>query len=155
VETDYLFHHLNNIIDNNTTAIMGQTASVPTRTQPAAVPAQAAVANQSNTAGNFNRAISTSARRACPIARQPQLSARTADSPRRSTTSGKAAYPKRKRRGHGWAKKKSHKPPAPLAHPDNYKFDPYRYYRIQGIMAETKRRYHIRWAGLDSHASGR
>ena len=59
----------------------------------------------------------------------------------------KKGQAKRKKGGHGWAKKKSHKPPA---HPDNYNFDPRRYYKIQGIMAETQWRYKIKWARVDS-----
>lgn len=70
---------------------------------------------------------------------------------RAPTTTSKAPLPKkRKRAGHGWTRKKTHKPPKPPAHPDNYNFNPRRYYKIHGIMAETKTRYKIKWARHDS-----
>ena len=67
------------------------------------------------------------------------------------TTTRQAPPPKkRKKSGHGWTRKKTHRPLQPPAHPDNYNFDRRRYYKIQGIMAETGRRYKIKWARLDS-----
>lgn len=54
---------------------------------------------------------------------------------------------KRKWKGHGWAKKKSHRP---AWHPDNYNADPDVWYDIRGIIAETKTTYRIEWAGTDS-----
>lgn len=70
----------------------------------------------------------------------------------KSTNSTKSQAKKRKRSGHGWAKKKSHKPwtPGPPGvHSDNWTFYSRRYYKIRGIIAEREDEYQIRWAGAD------
>jgi hypothetical protein len=68
---------------------------------------------------------------------------------KRSSSVGlKKGQRKRKRAGHGWTKKKSHKEPPP--HSENYRFDPRRRYKIRGIMEEKDGRYLVKWAGTDS-----
>jgi hypothetical protein len=69
-----------------------------------------------------------------------------------STVGRKKGQGKGKRTGHGWTRKKRYQPHTgpPGMHSDNYTFYRDRYYKIQGIMAETKAKYHIRWAGKDS-----
>jgi hypothetical protein len=69
-----------------------------------------------------------------------------------STVGRKKGQGRRKRAGHGWTRKKKYQPhtgPSGM-HSDNYTFYRDRYYKIQGIMAETKAKHHIRWAGKDS-----
>jgi hypothetical protein len=69
-----------------------------------------------------------------------------------STVGRKKGQGRRKKTGHGWTSKKKYQPHTgpPGQHPDNYTFYRHRYYKIEGIMAETKTKYHIRWAGTDS-----
>jgi hypothetical protein len=111
---------------------MGQSAAVPVLAVAAAIPSNTNVVNSTNANARAN------ARANAKPSRAP-------------TTIGKAPPPKkRKRSGHGWTRKKSHRPPKPPAHPDNYNFDRRRYYKIHGIIAETKGRYKIEWARLDS-----
>lgn len=83
-----------------------------------------------------------------PQPQQPQQQQQQGLTAPVSSTRGRAAAPKRKRRGHGWTKKKSYKEPPP--HPENYRFNPYRRYKIRGIQSETATHYTINWAGRDS-----
>lgn len=64
-----------------------------------------------------------------------------------ATTALQATKKRKKKLGHGWTRKKTCKTPPP--HPDNYRFDPLRRYKIRGIFAEKKGMYHIRWARTD------
>jgi hypothetical protein len=69
-----------------------------------------------------------------------------------STVGRKKGQGRRKKTGHGWTRKKKYQPHKgpPGQHYDNYTFHRRRYYKIRGIMAETKTKYRIRWAGKDS-----
>lgn len=109
-------------LNSNTTAKMGQSAAVPIPGVAAAIPSNTHVVNSTNT----NPAnVATTARQALPR--------------------------RRKRKGHGWTRKKSYKNPSP--HRENYQFNPRRRYKIRGIKAEDETRYLIKWARTDSQGN--
>lgn len=65
-----------------------------------------------------------------------------------ATTALQAKKKRKKKLGHGWTRRKTYKTPPP--HPDNYRFDPLRRYKIRGIFEEDNENYHIEWARTDS-----
>lgn len=129
-----LFHYLN----TKTAATMARTKSTATNANP--MPRKGHATTPKATSSRPAPAPNTTKKSSKQGTQQPPIAST-------AVTAGRV----KKGQAKTISKTTGRVPKKPVSvHPDNFNFEPNQEYRIRGIMAETKAKFKIRWAGKDS-----